>query len=168
MALTDSQIFLRLLLAAAIGGVLGAERELRHKSAGFRTNILISVGACVFTIVGLSFPSGDPSRVTAQIVTGIGFLGAGAILHSSGTVHGMTTAAMIWVNAALGAAAGLGHFRLALMAGALTLAVLLILGPLERSVERTWNPRPSGESGAADEAGPRPGAPASPRRSTPA
>jgi putative Mg2+ transporter-C (MgtC) family protein len=168
VALTDSQIFLRLLLAAAIGGVLGAERELRHKSAGFRTNILIAMGACVFTIVGMSFPSGDPSRVTAQIVTGIGFLGAGAILHSGGTVHGMTTAAMIWVNAALGAAAGLGHFRLAMMAGALTLAVLLILGPLERSIERNLRSRASDESDAAAGAAVRPAAPASPRRSTPA
>jgi putative Mg2+ transporter-C (MgtC) family protein len=73
--------------------------------------------------------------VTAQIVTGIGFLGGGAILHSGNSVHGMTTAAMIWVNAALGAAAGLGHFHLALIGGALTLAVLLILGPLERTIE---------------------------------
>src|SRR4029078_5008071 len=113
-----------------------AEGELRHKSAGFRTNILIAMGACVFTIVGMSFPAGDPSRVTAQIVTGIGFLGAGAILHSGGTVHGMTTAAMIWVNAALGAAAGLGHFRLAMMAGALTLGVLLLLQPVTRCVGR--------------------------------
>jgi putative Mg2+ transporter-C (MgtC) family protein len=133
--LSDGQIILRLLLAGAIGGLLGAERELRRKSAGFRTNILIAIGACVFTIVGMSFGGGDPSRVTAQIVTGIGFLGGGAILHSGNSVHGMTTAAMIWVNAALGAAAGLGHFHLALIGGALTLAVLLILGPLERTIE---------------------------------
>lgn len=136
MPLTDQQIVLRLVLAAAIGGLLGAEREVRGKSAGFRTNILIAVGSCVFTLVGLSFGAGDPSRVTAQIVTGIGFLGAGAILHSDDRVHGLTTAAMVWVNAALGAAAGLGQFRLAMIAGALTLAVLLILQPIERSIER--------------------------------
>ena len=135
MVLTDSQIILRLLLAAAIGGLLGAEREIRRKSAGFRTNILIAVGSCVFTIVGMSFGAGDPSRVTAQIVTGIGFIGGGAILHSGDGVHGMTTAAMIWVNAALGAAAGLGYFHLATIGGAMTLAVLLILGPLERTIE---------------------------------
>lgn len=137
MTLSNGQILIRLLLAAGIGALLGAEREMRHKSAGFRTNILIAVGACVFTIVGLSFPSGDPSRVTAQIVTGVGFLGAGAILHSGNSVHGMTTAATIWVNAALGAAAGLGHYRLALMSAALTLAVLLILAPIERTIEQT-------------------------------
>ena len=135
MLLPDSQIVLRLLLAAGIGGVLGAEREVRRKSAGFRTNILIALGACIFTIVGMSFGVGDPSRVTAQIVTGIGFIGGGAILHSSERVHGMTTAAMIWVNAALGSAVGVGRLRLALIGLALTLAVLLILGPLERSIE---------------------------------
>jgi putative Mg2+ transporter-C (MgtC) family protein len=133
--LTEAQMIVRLLLAAAIGGVLGAEREIRRKSAGFRTNILIALGACIFTMVGMSFGAGDPSRVTAQIVTGIGFLGGGAILHSNDGVHGMTTAAMIWVNAALGAAAGLGQVRMAMIGGALTLAVLLILGPLERTIE---------------------------------
>jgi putative Mg2+ transporter-C (MgtC) family protein len=141
VTLSDSQIVLRLVLAAGIGGMLGAEREMRRKSAGFRTNILIAVGACVFTMVGLSFSAGDPSRVTAQIVTGIGFLGAGAILHSGDSVHGMTTAAMIWVNAALGAASGLGQFRLAIIAGGLTLAVLLILAPLEREFERRLPPK---------------------------
>jgi putative Mg2+ transporter-C (MgtC) family protein len=141
VTLPDSQIVLRLLLAASIGGVLGAEREMRRKSAGFRTNILIAVGACVFTIIGTSFSSGDPARVTAQIVTGIGFLGAGAILHSGDTVHGMTTAAMIWVNAALGAAAGMGQYRLAMIGGAFTLAVLLILAPIERTIEKKLPPK---------------------------
>lgn len=135
MPLTDGEIVVRLLLAAGIGGLLGVERELRHKSAGFRTNILIGLGACLFTIVGTSFASGDPSRVTAQIVTAAGFLGAGVILHGDSSVHGMTTAAMIWVNAALGAAAGLGRLRLALFGLALTMAVLLILGPIERTIE---------------------------------
>jgi putative Mg2+ transporter-C (MgtC) family protein len=138
--LTDGQIIVRLLLAGAIGGLLGAEREVRRKSAGFRTNILIAIGSCIFTIVGVSFGAGDPSRVTAQVVTGIGFLGGGAILHSGNSVHGMTTAAMIWVNAALGAAIGLGHIHLGLIGGALTLAVLLILGPLEREIEQRVGP----------------------------
>jgi putative Mg2+ transporter-C (MgtC) family protein len=138
---TDPQIIVRLLLAGAIGGVLGAEREFRHKSAGFRTNILIAIGSCVFTIVGISFGVGDPSRVTSQIVTGIGFLGGGAILHSQDKVHGLTTAAMIWVNAALGAAAGAGHLRLAMIGGAMTLAVLLILGPIEREIDLRISPK---------------------------
>jgi putative Mg2+ transporter-C (MgtC) family protein len=135
VALTDGQIIVRLLLAAGIGAALGIERELRRKSAGFRTNILISVGSCIFTLIALAMGTGDPTRVPGQIVTGIGFLGAGAILHSSHRVYGMTTAAMIWVNAALGTAAGAGEFRLAIYGAALTLAVLLILGPLEHTIE---------------------------------
>jgi putative Mg2+ transporter-C (MgtC) family protein len=137
--MTDAQIVLRLLLAAAIGGLLGAEREIRHKAAGFRTNILIAVGSCVFTIIAMSFGNGDPSRVPGQIVTGIGFLGAGAILHSSERVSGMTTAAIIWVNAALGTAAGAGQPRLAIIGAALTLAVLLILGAAEHEIEDRVN-----------------------------
>ena len=136
MPLTDGQIILRLLLAAGIGGLLGVEREIRRKSAGFRTNILIALGSCVFTMVGVAFGGSDPSRVTAQIVTGVGFLGGGAILHSGNNVQGMTTAAMIWVNAALGAAAGIGQIRLALIGAVLTLVVLLVLGPLERTIEQ--------------------------------
>jgi putative Mg2+ transporter-C (MgtC) family protein len=139
--MTDVQVLLRLLLALAIGGVLGAEREIRHKSAGFRTNILIALGSCLFTILALSMGSGDPTRVPGQIVTGIGFLGAGAILHSSERIHGMTTAAMIWVNAALSTAAGAGQTRLAVIGAALTLAVLLILGPLEQGIENRTNQR---------------------------
>src|SRR5262249_38184896 len=104
---------------------------------------LIALGSCLFTIIGMSFASGDPSRVTAQIVTGIGFLGAGAILHSGDTVHGMTTAATIWVNAALGAAAGLGEYRLVLIARAFSRGVLLIPAPLERSIGRNGPPPPA-------------------------
>jgi putative Mg2+ transporter-C (MgtC) family protein len=142
--LSDAQIILRLLLAAAIGGLLGAEREMRRKSAGFRTNILIAVGSCVFTLIALAFAAGDPTRVPGQIVTGIGFLGGGVILHS-GTerVHGMTTAALIWVNAALGTAAGAGQMHLAIIGAALTLAVMLMLAPLEREIEdraKPWEP----------------------------
>ena len=121
--------------------MLGAEREIRRKAAGFRTNILIAVGSCIFTILAISMGAGDPTRVPGQIVTGIGFLGAGAILHSTDRVHGMTTAAMIWVNAALGTAAGAGQVRLAVIGGGLTLAVLLILGPIERSIEERVAPR---------------------------
>ena len=138
--MTDAQIVLRLLLAAGIGAVLGVEREMRRKSAGFRTNILIALGSCTFALGAQLLGGGDPTRVPGQIVTGIGFLGAGAILHDSHRVHGMTTAATIWVNAALGTAAGVGEFRLALFGSALTLAVLLILGPLERTLEDRIGP----------------------------
>jgi putative Mg2+ transporter-C (MgtC) family protein len=135
--LTDIELIQRLLLAAAIGGLLGAEREIRRKSAGFRTNILIALGAAIFTITGITLATGasDPTRIAAQIVTGIGFLGAGPILHSRDGVHGLTTAATVWVNAALGVAAGGGQFRLAMVGGAIVLAVLLVLGPIEAAIE---------------------------------
>src|SRR5205823_10496477 len=111
--LSDVELIQRLLLAAVIGGLIGAERELRRKSAGFRTNILIGLGAAIFTVCSMTLAPGpsDPTRIAAQIVTGIGFLGAGAILHSRDGVHGLTTAATVWVNAALGVAAGGGQFR---------------------------------------------------------
>src|SRR3954447_4231685 len=94
----------RLLLAAGLGAAIGLEREYRQKPAGLRTNILIAVGAALFTTVSLlaARQGGSPDRIAAQIVTGVGFLGGGAILRGGATVHGMTTAATIWVNAAIG------------------------------------------------------------------
>jgi putative Mg2+ transporter-C (MgtC) family protein len=98
----------RLLLAAGLGAAVGLEREYRQKPAGLRTNILIALGWALFTILSISMghESGTADRIAAQIVTGIGFLGGGAILRSGETIHGMTTAATIWVNAAIGVAAG--------------------------------------------------------------
>jgi putative Mg2+ transporter-C (MgtC) family protein len=136
--LSDAELITRLLIAALLGGMIGAERELRRKSAGFRTNILIAMGSALFTIVSITLaPSAsDPTRIAAQIVTGIGFLGAGAIMRTANRVQGLTTAATVWVNAALGVAAGGGEYRAALLGGAITLAVLLILAPIERAMER--------------------------------
>jgi putative Mg2+ transporter-C (MgtC) family protein len=135
--LTQSELIKRLLLAGAIGGLLGAERELRRKPAGFRTNILIGLGCAVFTIVSISMSSASPDRIASNIVTGVGFLGAGAIMREqSGLVHGVTTAATAWMNAALGMAAGAGQYRLAIMGGAVTFAVLAILGPIEAAIEQ--------------------------------
>ena len=128
----------RLLLSAALGAVIGLEREYRRKPAGLRTNILIAIGSALFTILSLSMTgaTGDPSRVAGQIVTGIGFLGGGAILRNRDTVHGMTTAATIWVNAAIGVACGTGQYALAATATALTLVVLVVLPPIETYFER--------------------------------
>jgi len=135
--LTATELIRRLLLAIVIGGLLGAERELRHKSAGFRTNILIALGCAVFTITSVTLtPNADPGRIAAQIVTGVGFLGAGAIMRGNEGIQGLTTAATVWVNAALGVAAGAGQYRLAMVAGALTLIVLLVLGPIEAAIEQ--------------------------------
>jgi putative Mg2+ transporter-C (MgtC) family protein len=123
----------RLLLAAGLGAALGLEREYRQKSAGLRTNILIALGSALFTTMSMAMGryGGTPDRITAQVVSGIGFLGAGAILRSGTTVHGMTTAATIWVNAAIGMAAGAGEFAMATATTALTLIVLALLPPLE-------------------------------------
>lgn len=131
---------LRLLVAAGLGAVIGIEREFRQKPAGLRTNILIAVGAALFTTVSIElaarYGGGSPDRIASQIVTGVGFLGGGAILRSGRNVHGMTTAATIWVNAAIGMAAGAGEFGMATAATLITVVVLLLLPPLENYFER--------------------------------
>jgi len=135
--ITQSELIKRLLLAVVIGGLIGAERELRRKPAGFRTNILIGLGCAVFTIISMSISSSSPDRIASNIVTRVGFLGAGAIMREqSGGVHGITTAATAWVNAALGTAAGAGQYTLAMIGGAITIAVLAVLGPIEATIER--------------------------------
>ena len=139
--LSDGELIQRLLLAAALGGALGFERELRQKSAGLRTNILIAIGAALFTLMSYKLGDGagaDPGRIAAQIVTGIGFLGAGAIIRRDGDVHGLTTAATIWVNAAVGVAAGGGEFHLALIATGVTLGALLLLTPIEKIIDQRF------------------------------
>jgi putative Mg2+ transporter-C (MgtC) family protein len=135
--LSDIELTQRLLLAALLGALLGLEREWKHKDAGLRTNILIAIGSALFTVMSIELTDakGDPSRVAAQIVTGIGFLGAGAIMRTNGNVQGLTTAATIWVNAAVGVAAGGGEYHLAFIATAVTLVVLLLLEPIEKFIE---------------------------------
>jgi len=127
-------VFLRLALAAGLGGAIGLEREYRRKPAGLRTNMLIALGSALFAIlsVELGTAAGTPDRVAAQVVSGIGFLGAGAILRSGGNITGLTTAATIWVNSAIGMAAGLGSFSVAAGGAALTLVVLALLPFMER------------------------------------
>src|SRR5207244_12968793 len=115
---------------------IGVGREIRQKPAGLRTNILIAVGAALFSIVSLRITGGTSDRIAAQIVTGVGFLGAGAIMRGRTNVHGLTTAATIWVNAAIGMAAGAGLFAIASVAAAITLAVLVALPPLENYFDR--------------------------------
>jgi putative Mg2+ transporter-C (MgtC) family protein len=130
--------FLRVLVAAALSAVLGVEREYHQKPAGLRTNMLIGIGSALFMMLSLGFagPSGSTDRVAAQIVTGIGFLGAGAILRGDHSVHGLTTAATVWVNAAIGMAAGAGAFTTAAGTTGLTLFVLIALPPIEGFFER--------------------------------
>ena len=126
------------MLAAGLGAAIGLEREYRRKPAGLRTNILIALGSAIFTIMSiqLGHAGGTPDRIAAQVVTGMGFLGGGAILRSGISVHGMTTAATIWVNAAIGMAAGAGEYALATVVTAITLVVLAVLPPIEAYFER--------------------------------
>ena len=137
--LSTAEALLRLVIAAGLGGAIGLERELRDHEAGFRTHLIVSLGACVFTLVSayawtdwtFSTASGvvfDPTRIAAQIVTGIGFLGAGAIIVRGVSVRGLTTAATLWVVAAIGMAAGTGYYEVAVGAAVL---VLVSLGPLK-------------------------------------
>lgn len=128
------QLFLRLLLAAALGGMIGLEREHSGKPAGFRTNLLICLGAALVTEVSFSIAithSGDPGRIAAQIVSGIGFLGAGCILHARGAVYGLTTAATLWVVAAIGMAVGARNYMAAVIGSTLVMLALMLLGRVE-------------------------------------
>lgn len=127
-------VFLRLALAAGLGGAIGLEREYRHKPAGLRTNMLIGLGSALFALlsVELGTAGGTPDRIASQVVTGIGFLGAGAILRTGHNVQGLTTAATIWVNAGIGMAAGVGAYSVAAGGATLTLVVLAVLPLMER------------------------------------
>lgn len=144
--LETGELILRVLLAGALGGLIGLEREFSDQPAGFRTHILVSLGAALFTLVGayglVDFSPGDtfqfdPTRIAAQVVTGIGFLGAGAILRQGLNVRGLTTAAALWVTAAVGTAAGFGYWR---GATATSLATVIALWGLKR-FERAVFPR---------------------------
>jgi uncharacterized membrane protein YhiD involved in acid resistance len=127
-----------LLMAVLLGGAIGIERELRGKAAGLRTNILICLGATLFTHLSivLAGPGGDSGRIAAQVVTGIGFLGAGTILHSKGAIAGLTSAATIWLVAAIGVAIGSGAIYEAAGATLLTLLVLRGMGWVEGLLQR--------------------------------
>jgi putative Mg2+ transporter-C (MgtC) family protein len=153
--LTTLELVLRILAAAALGGLLGLEREISDQPAGFRTHILVSLGAALFTLVGaygvdeffaerspgVGF---DPTRVAAQVVTGIGFLGAGAIIRQGMNVRGLTTAASLWVTAAIGTAVGLGYWTGAITVALVTFVALFGLkrveGKLLTTLRKPTNP----------------------------
>ncbi|MBY5161586.1 MgtC/SapB family protein [Salsipaludibacter albus] len=135
--LTATEILFRVLIAAVCSGLVGLERETARKEAGLRTHTLLGVGAAIFTIASVSsFDGPDEARIAAQVVSGVGFLGAGAIFRDRGAVSGLTTAAGIWVVAALGMAAGAGSFALATIGTVVSLAVLWGLRAVDASVAR--------------------------------
>jgi putative Mg2+ transporter-C (MgtC) family protein len=154
-------------VAATLGGLVGIERELREREAGFRTHLLVSVGSCLFTLVsaygfreflvgGGSLVRTDPTRIAAQIVTGVGFLGAGAIIRQGLSVRGLTTAATLWVVAAIGMASGAGYFSAAVITTALVLFSLWplrifafrVMARVRPETERLIVQLPAGESPA--------------------
>lgn len=130
---------LSIVLAVILGGAIGAEREISGKAAGLRTNVLICLGAAVFTIISKQMAAGGPegsvTRIAAQIVTGVGFLGAGAIIQDRGGVHGLTTAATIWLVASIGMACGARFYHLAVIATLIAVIVLIGLGRLGKPLE---------------------------------
>jgi len=136
----DFELLGRLLLAAVLGGAIGAERELNDQAAGLRTHMLLTIGACLFTLVSAyGFGGGvgtDPSRLAAQIVTGIGFLGGGAIVRQGLTVKGLTTAASIWATASVGVAIGAGSYVLGIGGTLLVVGTLFGLRRLSNLLQR--------------------------------
>ena len=124
----------KILIAVVAGAIIGIEREYRDKAAGFRTLMFICLGTCVFTMLSATYSGGDPSRIAAGLVTGIGFIGTGVILHNRGQVLGLTTAALIWVTAAIGMCIGLGQYELASAALIVTLCVLWIFPLVEFNI----------------------------------
>jgi len=129
-----SQSMMRLILAAFLGGIIGLERELRHRPAGLRTNMFICFGSALFTILSVKLAgefTGDHTRVAAQIIPGIGFIGAGSIIHARNTITGLTTAATIFVVASIGMASGGGLYAIAVFATIVILVALTTLGLVE-------------------------------------
>ena len=143
----DTNIIISLFLSIILGFTLGLEREITNKIAGLRTHMLVCIGACVFTILSIhAFPLaagsdnpasfGDPARIAAQIITGIGFIGAGTVLKQGATISGLTTAATLWVAAAIGMTCGCEYYSLAVLVTILTVIILVLIRIFEREIIR--------------------------------
>jgi putative Mg2+ transporter-C (MgtC) family protein len=139
MPISDVEMILRVLLAAALGAALGIEREVQHKTAGLRTHTLVAAGAALFAVAGFSasVDGADPTRVAAQVVTGIGFIGAGGMIRTGFTMTGITTAATLWFAAAIGVAAGFGMYLVSVVALAIALVAMLGFAPVRGYLRRS-------------------------------
>lgn len=134
----DFQTFVPLVVAVILGGLIGLEREIHRKPAGLRTNILICMGAATFMLIAEKMTS-DPSsiaRLTAGIVTGVGFIGGGAVLRDQANIYGVTTAATIWVVTSIGIACGMRLYAISIAATILSLLVLTVLSPLDKKIHK--------------------------------
>ena len=135
--ISRTEIVIRLLLSAIIGGFIGTEREVNNRPAGLRTHILVTLGSTLVMLVSIDgFQSADPSRLAAQVVSGIGFLGAGTIMRTGNNISGLTTAASLWVCAGIGLAVGAGYYLGAIVTTAIVLATLMSLGIFEKRILR--------------------------------
>lgn len=138
----NADILLRIIFSIILGSIIGFERELTNKSAGLRTQIMVCLGSCLFTILSIYgfstavtlYPLGDPSRVAAQIITGIGFIGAGTVLRQGLTVTGLTTASTLWIVAAIGMACGCGKLNIAVVSTILAVAILVLIRIFEMKI----------------------------------
>jgi len=142
--MSEIDFVIRLCLAFAAGGIIGIERSSRRQVAGLRTHILIAIGSCCLMMLSIWLPqqinSGDPGRIAAQVVSGMGFLGAGAIIRLGNNIRGLTTAASLWLTAAVGLTIGAGMFIAALTTVILAIITLILLNRLERKLfpEDNW------------------------------
>jgi len=142
IVLPENDILIRIVLSIILGFALGLERELTYKWAGLRTNMLVCLGSCLFTILSIYgfstavslYPIGDPSRVAAQVITGIGFIGGGTVLRHGVTVSGLTTAATLWVVASIGMACGCGQLGAAILTTLCAIAVLVLIRVFELNI----------------------------------
>jgi putative Mg2+ transporter-C (MgtC) family protein len=147
-SVVDLEMVTKLLLASVLGALIGLEREVHGRPAGFRTHLLVSLGSCLFTIIsidvyriygnfsGVGMVGVDPGRIAAQVVTGIGFLGAGAIIREKASIRGLTTAACLWVAAAIGLSCGVGRYAPAIVVTLLAFVSLLLLKKVEIRLRR--------------------------------
>lgn len=151
--LTLLDLSFRVLVSVALGAAIGLERQWRLRTAGIRTNALVSAGSALFVMIGAvglgEDPAADPTRVAAQVVSGIGFLGAGVILRDGGNIRGLTTAATLWCAAAVGSLSGAGLEELAVIGAVAIVATNTLLRPLSRAVNRRMSSRGDLELAAA-------------------
>lgn len=132
------EIIFRLILATIVGGLIGVERERKNRAAGFRTHILVTIGSSLIMLVSTNMgPKADSARIAAQVVSGIGFLGAGTILRSGGNIKGLTTAASLWVSGGIGLAIGMGYYLGAVSTFVIVILSLTILNNLEKKILKT-------------------------------
>ena len=143
--ITDLIVLQRLLIITLIAGAIGYERERHGRAAGFRTHILVGIGSCLVMLTGLYLPqvmshasAVDPTRMAAQVISGIGFLGAGTILRFRTSVRGLTTAASLWAVGGVGLAVGAGFIHGAVFTGLIVMLVMFALSPLERAMRKDW------------------------------